>query len=228
MPAPAVATGLPARSLGARLDSPVRLLGQFAVWLPATIVLRPLPLSDEGRHAGVARAMLLGGAWVPTLNGLPLFHKLPLFYWLDAAALQLFGVNAVAARIAAVLGAWLLGAALLLGMERRAGRRTTAIAPGVLTTCQFFCMGSQGANHTMLVASLITVAVFTLVRAVDEPAQVKPGWLEAGAVASALALLASGPIGLVLPALTLRWSGWLPLALRRASSARDAPTGLYV
>ncbi len=89
-------------------------------------------------------------------------------------------------------------------------------------------MGSQRANHTMLVASLITVAVFTLVRAVDETAQVKPGWLEAGAVASALALLASGPIGLVLPALTLRWSGWLPLALRRASSARDAPTGLYV
>ena len=307
MAAPAASTDLPARSLRARLESPAWLLALLAVWLLATIGLRPLLLPDEGRYASVAREMLLGGALVPTLNGLPFFHKPPLFYWLDMAAMQLFGVNAFAARIAAVLGAWSLGAALLLGMRRSAGRRSAAIALGVLATCPFFFVGAQFANHDMLVAGLITAAVFALVRAVDESARVQLGWLVAGALASALAVLAKGLIGFVLPALvigpwllaqgrwrqvvgllhplgllvflvvaapwfvlvqmrypgffdyffveqhfrrfaqanfnnvspfwfflvalpalTLPWSGWLPLALRRAWRARDASTGLYV
>ena len=40
--------------------------------------------------------MLRSGDWlVPTENGLPFFHKPPLFYWITAASMKLFGVNAV-------------------------------------------------------------------------------------------------------------------------------------
>ena len=51
----------------------------FALWLMATLGLRPLLLPDEGRYATVALEMLQGNALVPTLNGLPFFHKPPLF-----------------------------------------------------------------------------------------------------------------------------------------------------
>ncbi len=186
----------------ARFASAPALLGLFALWLLATLGWRPLLLPDEGRYASVAREMLLGDGLVPTLNGLPFFHKPPLFYWLDMAAMQLFGTNAFAARFASMLGAWLLGASLYFALRRWHGARAAAITLGVLATCPFFFIGAQYANHDMLVAGLITSAVLAFARALDEP-RVALGWLVAGWVACALAVLAKGLIGFVLPALII-------------------------
>ena len=186
-----------------RLQSASSLLCLFALWLLATLGWRPLLLPDEGRYASVAREMLLGDALVPTLNGLPFFHKPPLFYWLDMAAMQLIGTSAFTARIASMLGAWLLGASLYFAVRRWQGPRSAAITLGVLATCPFFFIGAQYANHDMLVAGLITAAVLALARALDEPPRVQLGWLTAGWVACALAMLAKGLIGFVLPALVI-------------------------
>ena len=80
-------TSQPAGRIGVapRFESPALLLVLLAVWLLATLGLRPLLQPDEGRYASVAREMLMGDALVPTLNGLPFFHKPPVFYWLDTA-----------------------------------------------------------------------------------------------------------------------------------------------
>ena len=184
----------------------------LAVWLLATIGLRPLSLPDEGRYAGVAREMLFGDALVPTLMGLPFFHKPPLMYWLDMAAMAVFGVNAFAARIAPAIGAWLMGAALYLDLIGRVGRHDAAIVLGVLATCPFFFAGAQYANHDMLVAGLITVAVVCVQRAVDAQHRVALGWVVAAWCAMAFALLSKGLIGIVLPALVV--GPWL-MAQRR-------------
>ena len=64
------------------------------LWFAAGAGLRPLMLPDEGRYVGIAWEMLRSGEWLtPTLDGLPFFHKPPLFYWVTAAALALFGTN---------------------------------------------------------------------------------------------------------------------------------------
>jgi len=210
---------------------PATLLGLLAVWLLATLGLRPLLVPDEGRYANVAREMLLGdGVWaglVPTLNGLPFFHKPPLMYWLDMAAMQLFGPTPFAGRIASMLGAWLMGAALFFALRRWHGPRVAAVTLGVLATCPFFFIGAQYANHDMLVGGLISAAVLALARALDEPAgaPVSLRWLVIGWVLCAFAVLAKGLIGFVLPALVIgpwllaqgRWRDMLkllhPLAL---------------
>lgn len=189
-------TGLP----GGR-RSPCWQLGVLALWLLATLGWRPLMLPDEGRYAGVAREMLRGDLLVPTLNGLPFFHKPPLFYWLDMAALQLVGDHAFGARFASLVGAWLMGMGLLLAIRHWHGERHGVLALAVLATTPFFFVGAQFANLDMLVAGLITVAVFALVRAVDDPPRLQLRWLLAGCLASALAVLAKGLIGCVLPAL---------------------------
>ena len=193
--------GTPA--LRTRLQSPAWLLGLLALWLLATLGLRPLLLPDEGRYASVAREMLLGDGLVPTLNGLPFFHKPPLFYWLDMAAMQLFGTNAFTARFGSMLGAWLMGASLWFAVRRWHGERVAAITLGVLATCPFFFVGAQYANHDMLVGGLISAAVLTLARAVEAPPRVALGWLVAGWLFCALAMLAKGLIGFVLPALVI-------------------------
>lgn len=184
----------------------------LAMWLLATIGLRPLMLPDEGRYVEVAREMLLGDGLVPTLYGLPFFHKPPLMYWIDMAAMQVFGVNAFAARVAPALGGWLMGSAIYLDLYRRAGPRPAAIVLGVLATTPFFFVGAQYANHDMLVAGLITVAIVLARRAVDDPGHTPLRWVVAAWCAMALAVLAKGLIGVVLPALVV--GPWL-LAQRR-------------
>ena len=228
-------------ALPARLQSTPALLVLLALWLLATLGLRPLLLPDEGRYAEVARSMWRASgadAWlVPTLNGLPFFHKPPLFYWLDLVALQLFGATAFAGRFASALGGWLMGAALLLalrhwhaprpplpknggGRGRGGGHGVAVLALGVLATTPFFFIGAQYANHDMLVGGLITAAVLAFARAVDVTraavapahAPVERRWLVAAWALCALAMLAKGLIGVVLPALVI--GPWL-LALGR-------------
>ncbi|MEO6033508.1 MAG: dolichyl-phosphate-mannose--protein mannosyltransferase, partial [Burkholderiaceae bacterium] len=105
------------------LESAPLALGALALWLLLTLGLRPLLLPDEGRYANVAREMLLGDWLVPTLNGLPFFHKPPLMYWIDIVAMHAFGVTVFAARAASLVGAWLMGAALFLALRRWHGPR---------------------------------------------------------------------------------------------------------
>ena len=197
----------PLEPLESFFATPARQLGLLALWLLATLGWRPLLVPDEGRYAEVARAMLHGrsGAdWlVPTLDGLPFFHKPPLFYWLDIAAMRVLGENAFAGRFGSFVGAWLMGSALLLAMRRWHGARTAAIGLGVLATTPFFFIGAQYANHDMLVGGLIAAAVLAIARSVDEPPRVDLGWLVAGWAMCALALLAKGLIGIVLPMLVI-------------------------
>ena len=179
-----------------------RVLALLALWLLATLGLRSLLLPDEGRYVGVARDMLYGDGLVPLLNGLPFFHKPPLMYWLDMAAMAVLGVNQFSARFAPFAGAWLMGAALFFAVRRWHGPRAALDALLLLATCPFFFIGGQYGNHDMLVAGLITAAVLAFVRAVDDP---RPAlrWVLAAWGLAALAVLAKGLIGIVLPALVV-------------------------
>ena len=74
-------------------------------WLALTLGARPLALPDEGRYVSVAWEMLTSGNWLfPTLDGLPFFHKPPLFYWITAGSLGLFGTHEWASRLASRRG----------------------------------------------------------------------------------------------------------------------------
>ncbi|HEX7382820.1 MAG TPA: glycosyltransferase family 39 protein [Burkholderiaceae bacterium] len=210
-----LATAAPA----VRHDSAARPLGALALWLLATLGLHPLLVPDEGRYVGVARAMLLSGDWlVPRLDGLPFFHKPPLMYWIDAVAMRVLGVNEFAARLAPAIGAWVMGAALYLALRRWHGVRAARVALAVLATAPLFFIGGQYANHDMVVAGFISAAVFAFAAAAEDGSRRlwQLGWL-----ACALALLAKGLIGIVLPLLAV--GPWLlARRRRRAASARLA------
>ncbi|MEO8856490.1 MAG: phospholipid carrier-dependent glycosyltransferase [Burkholderiaceae bacterium] len=179
------------------------------MWLLATLGLRPLLLPDEGRYAEVAREMLAGNALVPLLNGLPFFHKPPLLYWIDIGAMRVFGLNAFAARIGPALGAWVMGAALYFGLRYWSGKRSAAIGLLVLATCPLYFLSAQYVNHDMLVAALITVAILAFARALERAPHMHLGWLVGAWAACALAMLAKGLIGFVLPALVIGpWLLW--------------------
>lgn len=171
-------------------------------WLVCTTWCRPLAVPDEGRYAGVAWEMIRSGDWLtPTLNGLPFFHKPPLFYWLTALSLKAFGLTLWAARLASVLGACLGALALYLLVRQWAGARLATWSTLVLVTQPFYFGGAQYANLDMLVAGCISATIALAAHAVLAREAGQPyRWALWSAYGMAgLGLLAKGLIGLVLP-----------------------------
>ena len=135
-------------------------------WLAATAWMRPLALPDEGRYVGVAWEMLRSGDWLtPTLDGLPFFHKPPLFYWITAGSLSLFGPTAWAGRVAPMLGAWIGAFSLFLFVRRWWGERAAGLALMALLAQPLWFVSAQYANLDMLVAGCITATILALAHA---------------------------------------------------------------
>ena len=126
------------------------------VWLTVTAWMRPLMLPDEGRYVGVAWEMVRSGDWLtPTLNGLPYFHKPPLFYWITATSLWLFGNHEWAARFASLVGA-AVGSLACYGFFRRwLSNRVGQMGLIVLMAQPLWMIAAQFANLDMLVAGCI-------------------------------------------------------------------------
>lgn len=191
------------------------LLAAAWAWLAALGWVRPLMLPDEGRYVGVAWEMLQHSQWLtPTLDGMPFFHKPPLFYWITEAALALAGPSEWAARLAPWLGAGVGATAVYLLTLRWVGRPLARLVLLALLAQPLFYLGGQFANLDMLVAGCITATIALLA---DATLSLSAGqrWRTAllgGYAMAGLGVLAKGLIGVVLPAIVML--AWL-LATRR-------------
>jgi 4-amino-4-deoxy-L-arabinose transferase-like glycosyltransferase len=202
-----VNTSFPPQLLSAAPTNAALLSLAVFLWLAAVAWLRPLSLPDEGRYVGVALEMLWSGNWLqPTLDTLPYFHKPPLFYWLTAASLGTFGINAWAARLSSLLAATACALSLYHFLWHWTGPARARVALLVLLTAPFFYGGAQFANMDMLVAACISGTILCAAHAVlgaqDASPLSRPALAGAYAFA-ALGLLAKGLIGIVIPAIVI-------------------------
>ena len=181
-------------------------LAAVIVWLAAFAWIRPLYLPDEGRYSMVAWEMFTSGHWmVPTLDGLPFFHKPPLFYWIATAAMHVLGPTPIAMRVPSILAASATAVAMLVFVRRWGTPRSSHWTVAVLATQPFFFVGAQFANLDMLVAGCISCTVLLAAHAVllDFAGEPRDRALIGAYVAAALGVLAKGLIGVVLPVLVL-------------------------
>lgn len=172
------------------------------LWLAATTWMYPLLLPDEGRYVGVAWHMLASGDYLtPRLDGMPFFHKPPLFYWLTAASLAVFGDNAWAGRLCSVLAATALVTVTYVFLRRYASGRAAGRTALILAVQPFLFGAAHYANLDMLVAALMSMTVMAGADAVFRREQMRPDtWsLTAMYVAAAAGFMAKGLIGVVLP-----------------------------
>ena len=203
------------------------LLALAAFWLVFLNGVRLLTLPDEGRYTGVAWDMLRhGDISTPLLNGMPYFHKPPLFYWLDAISMRVFGMNEWAVRLPSVLGAWLALFATYAFVRRNYGVAAARITVLIMATMPLFFGAAQFANMDMLVAGLISATVLAGAETIMRRDSGRP-WRAMSALMGALAglaFLAKGLIGPVLPGgvlffwLLLRRDGKGMLALLRPAT----------
>ena len=187
---------------------------------------RDLWAPDEVRYAEVAREMvILESFLIPQLNGADYTHKPPLFFWLAILFAQVVGgVGPVAVRAIAALSA--AGTVLLtFWMGRRwAGARTGLWAGAILaTSVEFWWMAGHGAMDTLL-AFLVTAAMWAFTAGYHGTSGRNLYYL-GFALFSGLAVLAKGPVGLIIPALAAAVYAVSRDGLRALRAPRAAWTG---
>ena len=175
---------------------------------------------DEPRNAGCAAEMMARGDWiVPIFNGELRAHKPVLLYWFIISAYHLFGINEFAARFwSAVLA---IGTTLLV---YHIGRRLFEPRGGlwaavILSTALMFDVAGRAATPDSVLIFFCTAAICVYVLSVfapaaetrdenvawserlREPGQWFPSWPASITMYGlmGMAVLAKGPVGLVLP-----------------------------
>lgn len=169
----------------------------------------------EGLFVEVPRQMLVSGDWVtPRWNGEPFFDYPVWGYWMVGLSFRLFGVSEGAARLPAALAAMaavfgLFGLLMVVAPpgeapHRRLGRAT--LTATVLALSPGWIGWGRSSVTDMFLASAITLALFGFALAHASPPD-RPQQRRAGFVALALfcgvAVLAKGPVGLLLPGLVI-------------------------
>ena len=172
---------------------------------------------DEGCNGGCAWEMMEAGNWIiPTFNSQLRVDKPTLLYWLQIFSYLGFGVNEFAARFPSALAA-LVTVLLAYELARSMFRRTTGLLAGVIVaTTPMLCGAARFANPDSLLncCTVLTLTVFWL-------GVIRRGWwwFALLGLTSGLAVLAKGPVGLVLPGtvitLFLVWERQLSIAWDR-------------
>ncbi len=168
---------------------------------------------DEPRNAGCAREMIERNDWVtPYFNGELRDHKPVLLYWFMMSAYAVFGVNEFAARFwSAVLGVGTVMLTFDLG-RRWFGPRTSFWAGVMLSTCMMFPVAARAATPDSVLIFFSTAALWLYAGPLLASTQHGGSperhptekrfrfWQIVGSYAlMGLAVLAKGPIGVVLP-----------------------------
>lgn len=233
---------------------PISRSSGLAVAVAAALVLLPNlggpPLwdDDEPRNAACSLAMHRTGDWVvPTFNGRLRVEKPVLVNWLHLAGFATAGVNETGARLASAL---LTVGTCLLTMHIGGAIFRPAVGPWcglAMATCLSTGVGGRAATPDAPLVFCTTLALWLFIRSArvagaggvgwrDGPVHLTRGGAAGVGAACGLAMLAKGPIGVVLPLLGLGCFCWWQAAIdpgrggsrlaRLASAAVDACRGL--
>jgi 4-amino-4-deoxy-L-arabinose transferase-like glycosyltransferase len=160
----------------------------------------PLNESTEARYGEMARKMLETGNWVLPMHdyGIPFLAKPPLWAWMSAASMGIFGVNAFAARLPALLlSIMTLGLVWLLALKHH-GRGASIGAPLVLAASAGFFVAAGTVMTDPALAFSTTVALTSFWLAIRYEQKLW-GWMFFAGCG--VGLLAKGPVALVIAGL---------------------------
>ena len=199
--------------LNSTLTLPVLRLGPWQLLLGGLLFFLglgafPIYIVDEARNAQAAWEMLRAGEWiVPTFNGTLRADKPPLHYYGMRLGYLLLGKNALAARLASGLCGLVTMLVIYKFTTRYANRTAGLLAAllfpvGIYVPVQFHL-----ATPDPYLCCFFTLAQCSLFRGYLDRSR---GWLALGYLSLGLAVLAKGPVALVLTA-----GGWAFFLLGR-------------
>ncbi len=166
--------------------------------------MRPLASPDEGRYSEIPLEMIRAADYItPTLNDMAYFYKPPLFYWLTAGSIKIFGENIFGFRFANTALA-LLGIAFTYCAARALYGRLAGIFSSIIlgTSIFYFALG-QIITLDMAVSVFIAGAMFSFIVALKRSGIWRGFLILLFFFSSALAVMSKGLIGVLIPAATI-------------------------
>ena len=196
--------------MAARRGRAILFWGLAAVFVLrlATMGLYPLTDTTEARYGEMARLMAHTGNWLtPQFSeGVPFWGKPPLAFWASAGAAKIFAINEFSLRLPSAL---FFAVGLLLTSALIAPYRGHAagIAAGIVastTVLGFVAMGAIWTDVALLVSTaLVQTGLWKVVVQRDRR------WAYAPFLGVGIAMLAKGPVGVVLPGIAVFfWCCW--------------------
>lgn len=160
----------------------------------------PLMEPDEGRYSEIPREMLERGDFVtPMLNYVKYFEKPPLHYWLNALSMSIFGETEFASRFPGAL-CGLLTVLFTYHVGRKLfGRREGLMAAIILGSSTGFLIQGRINLTDMTLTFCMSAAIGCFLLASRPDERNKGLYYYLSYLFAALAVLAKGLIGLVLP-----------------------------
>jgi len=164
---------------------------------------RPLSVPDEARYAEIPREMVaLGNYITPHLNFVKYFEKPALFYWLQAGAIKLWGLNELAVRIPNTAMA-ILGCLFTYGTGRLLyNRRVGIVASLILASASLYFVMGHLVTIDMTMATLLSGSLLCFLAGLRATHSQRLAFYGFYAFA-ALAVLTKGLIGLIFPAMII-------------------------
>ncbi len=192
----------------------------------------PLWDDDEPRNAACSLAMMRGGDWiVPTFNGRLRVEKPALVNWLQLGGFAIAGATETGARLPSAL--LTIGTCLLVfDLGRRLFRPDAGVWAGiVMATSLWTGISGRAATPDAPLVFCTTLALWAFVRGACVPGPDGVGWRHGPiglsrtaaigvGLACGLAVLAKGPVGVVLPLAAIGGFCWWQAA---GDPGRDAP-----
>lgn len=165
----------------------------YLLWLGSY----PLFVPDEGRYSEVAREMVASGDYItPRVNGVAFLDKPALYYWLQAIAINLYGVKEWALRLFPALFG-VLGCLLTYIAGRELfNRRTGVLSAIIMATTPLYFANAHYANLDLEVGVLVSgTLIFFVLGAMSN----KKHYFYLAYFFAALAFLTKGLIGIAFP-----------------------------
>jgi 4-amino-4-deoxy-L-arabinose transferase-like glycosyltransferase len=160
----------------------------------------PLMEPDEGRYSEIPREMLERGDFItPMLNYVKYFEKPPLHYWLNALSMSIFGETEFATRFPGALCGLLTVLFTYHAGRKLFGRREGLMAALILGSSTGFLIQGRINLTDMTLTFCMSVSIGCFLLASRSGERTKGRYYYLFYLFSALAVLAKGLIGLVLP-----------------------------
>jgi 4-amino-4-deoxy-L-arabinose transferase-like glycosyltransferase len=192
---------------GVRPNAWLAAMAVFAVVVfLAGLNARQLWGADEPRIAGISSEIAVYGNWVqPRLNGEPFLETPPLFFWMDAISIKIFGQSNFAAKFPAALAA-VAGVMAVFLLARNMGYSgfTALVCGGLLATSAQYWNNGRKCMTDMLLCAFIIFAMMAFQRLTEsEGFRRQKEWFLLFALFLGGALMSKSLIGLAIPASAL-------------------------
>lgn len=165
---------------------------------------------DEGFYAAVVGEMNRRGEWItPFYNGQPWFEKPILLYWLAKPCLMVFG-DLIGPRLPSVLSAVGVFGLVIWSARRRLSEGTAALGVIILGSSLLFVAIGRMMMTDMPLVLTFSAAMLTFWESLVGDRR----WRLATAALLGLAVLAKGPVALILFVPIAAWTFWREPELR--------------